>query len=82
MQEELCGIIGEVMRYAAESMHKLEEVEIQCPYCGETIGISVDCSVEEQSYIEDCQVCCQPNVLTVRWDSSAGEFVISAELES
>jgi len=27
-------------------------------------------------------VCCQPNVLTVRWDGSAEEFTISAELES
>ena len=36
----------------------------------------------KQQYVEDCQVCCQPNVLTVQWDSSAGEFTISAELES
>ncbi|MGW8247313.1 MAG: CPXCG motif-containing cysteine-rich protein [Acidiferrobacterales bacterium] len=33
---------------------------IQCPYCGETIEILVDCSVPAQDYIEDCQVCCQP----------------------
>ena len=31
-----------------------------CPYCGETIELVVDCSVEEQSYIEDCPVCCRP----------------------
>jgi hypothetical protein len=36
----------------------------------------------KQQYVEDCQVCCQPNLLTVRWDISAGVFVISAELES
>jgi len=36
----------------------------------------------KQQYVEDCQVCCRPNVLTVRWDSSAREFTISAELES
>ena len=36
----------------------------------------------KQQYVEDCQVCCQPNVLTVRWDGSAQEFTISAELES
>ena len=34
------------------------------------------------SYVEDCQVCCQPNVLTVVWDRSAAEYAISAELES
>ncbi len=36
----------------------------------------------QQEYVEDCQVCCQPNVLTVRWDGQAHAFVISAELES
>jgi hypothetical protein len=36
----------------------------------------------KQQYVEDCQVCCQPNVLTVRWDASAQAYVISAELES
>jgi hypothetical protein len=37
-----------------------EEVEIECPYCGERITLLVDCSVDSQEYIEDCQVCCQP----------------------
>ena len=34
--------------------------EVSCPYCGETITLLLDLSVPEQSYIEDCQVCCQP----------------------
>ena len=34
-----------------------------------------------QTYVEDCQVCCKPNVLRVTWDKSAGEYAISAELE-
>jgi hypothetical protein len=34
-----------------------------------------------QRYVEDCQVCCKPNVLRVRWDVSADEFMIDAELE-
>jgi len=33
---------------------------IACPYCGETIEVLIDCSVPEQHYIEDCQVCCRP----------------------
>jgi hypothetical protein len=37
-----------------------DEVEIECPYCGERITLLVDCSVGSQEYIEDCQVCCQP----------------------
>jgi hypothetical protein len=36
-----------------------------CPYCGETIEIVVDFSIEQQSYIEDCFVCCRPIELTI-----------------
>lgn len=46
-------------------MSGTEPVEISCPYCGEMIEILVDPSVENQNYIEDCQVCCQPMNLTV-----------------
>ncbi len=38
---------------------------IDCPYCGEIIEIVVDSSVDEQTYIEDCSVCCRPIQLTV-----------------
>ena len=41
-------------------MSRLEERSIECPYCGEPIDVLLDCSVPEQSYIEDCQVCCRP----------------------
>jgi hypothetical protein len=36
------------------------ETEVNCPYCGETFTTLVDCSDEQQSYIEDCYVCCRP----------------------
>jgi hypothetical protein len=36
----------------------------------------------KQQYVEDCQVCCKPNLLTVTWDGDSGEFRIHAELES
>ncbi|NCF62534.1 MAG: CPXCG motif-containing cysteine-rich protein [Gammaproteobacteria bacterium] len=38
----------------------LQEVDISCPYCGETISLLADRSIENQQYIEDCQVCCKP----------------------
>jgi len=41
-------------------MNRLESQKISCPYCGELIEILIDCSVEHQEYIEDCQVCCRP----------------------
>jgi Cysteine-rich CPXCG len=41
--------------------------EYICAYCGESSLTFVDISAGyHQSYIEDCQVCCQPNVLFVR----------------
>ena len=55
----------------------------QCAGCGEWVETTVDESGgSKQDYVEDCQVCCQPNVLAIRWDKSAGAYTISAELES
>ncbi|HRH41031.1 MAG TPA: CPXCG motif-containing cysteine-rich protein [Pyrinomonadaceae bacterium] len=31
-----------------------------CPYCWQTISMILDVSVDEQTYIEDCEVCCRP----------------------
>lgn len=53
----------------------------QCAGCGEWNETQVDSTGgSRQSYIEDCQVCCKPNLLDVRWDGEG--YVIVAELES
>jgi hypothetical protein len=53
-----------------------------CAGCGEWNETVVDESAgSRQSYVEDCQVCCKPNVLSVRWDLSDAQFVIDAALE-
>ena len=44
----------------AQTMILFQESTVNCPYCGEPISILVDESVEEQQYIEDCEVCCRP----------------------
>ena len=31
-----------------------------CPYCGEEISMILDPSVTQQTYFEDCEVCCNP----------------------
>ncbi|MGR9043725.1 MAG: CPXCG motif-containing cysteine-rich protein [Gammaproteobacteria bacterium] len=41
-------------------MTDLEEVSLQCPYCGETISVLVDTSAGAQEYFQDCSVCCSP----------------------
>lgn len=35
----------------------------QCPYCWEEISMLLDMSVND-SYIEDCEVCCNPIQIT------------------
>ena len=59
------------------------ETGFQCAGCGEWNQTTVDESAgRNQSYVEDCQVCCKPNVLRVHYDTGAREFVITAQLES
>ena len=43
----------------------MEEYFFQCPYCWEEISMLVDFSQKYQSYIEDCEVCCNPIQLVI-----------------
>ena len=36
------------------------EHSFACPHCGEEISMVLDLSVREQTYVEDCEVCCKP----------------------
>jgi len=54
---------------------------VLCPYCGEINEIALDPgSGSEQEYVEDCQVCCRPWQVAVRYlpDGSAD---VSVEVE-
>jgi transcription elongation factor Elf1 len=31
-----------------------------CPHCWQKISMILDLSIEEQCYVEDCEVCCNP----------------------
>ncbi|MGA7217568.1 MAG: CPXCG motif-containing cysteine-rich protein [Candidatus Sulfotelmatobacter sp.] len=58
------------------------EAGFQCAGCGQWNSTTVDESAGgRQRYIEDCQVCCKPNVLRVEYDTAAAGFFINAELE-
>ncbi|HET6528674.1 MAG TPA: CPXCG motif-containing cysteine-rich protein [Balneolaceae bacterium] len=51
-----------------------------CAYCGEINDTFVDPSQGKvQKYIEDCQVCCKPNELSVSYDEWTEEYLIRAE---
>jgi Cysteine-rich CPXCG len=53
-------------------MNLVEGHDASCPHCGETINLTLDLSIPEQSYIEDCPVCCRP--MMVSYASSDGEL--------
>ena len=45
------------------------EVRVQCPYCWESFLLLVDPSVEQQEYVEDCEICCRPIDFTIDIDA-------------
>jgi hypothetical protein len=47
----------------------ISEEPCHCPFCAEPISIVVDFSAGSQTYIEDCQVCCQPMEVSVSVDA-------------
>ena len=51
-------------------MSLLETINTTCPYCAEPIALVIDCSEDEQRYIEDCFVCCRPISLDISVDAS------------
>ncbi|MEJ6526720.1 MAG: CPXCG motif-containing cysteine-rich protein [OM182 bacterium] len=64
------------------SKFSLESVYSSCPYCGEPIELLIDCSVREQEYVEDCQVCCSPIMVHTSIDNEGDPSVfLSSEDE-
>ncbi|WP_179351630.1 CPXCG motif-containing cysteine-rich protein [Winogradskyella vidalii] len=41
------------------------EYFFQCTYCWDEISMLIDVSQTKQSYIEDCETCCNPIQITV-----------------
>ncbi|MGV3484163.1 MAG: CPXCG motif-containing cysteine-rich protein [Planctomycetaceae bacterium] len=59
-----------------------DEGSYLCDGCGEEIVIPIDLSQgHSQKYVEDCPVCCQPNVVHVEIDAD-GEPRVWSEPES
>jgi len=53
----------------------LQGVWISCPSCGQSVELLVDCSVDVQEYVEDCEVCCHPMRVSVTVDVDGDPFV-------
>ncbi len=55
------------------------EAEVTCPYCGETMLITLDPdSGAAQEYVQDCEVCCRPWNVQVAYDE-VGAAEVSVE---
>jgi hypothetical protein len=66
-------------RRSAEPSH--DEASYVCDSCGEEIVIPLDPSAgDRQQYVEDCPVCCHPNVIAVEFDEH-GQASIRSEAE-
>jgi Cysteine-rich CPXCG len=54
-----------------------------CPHCGEEVDSWPDPGGgEEQSYVEDCPVCCRPNLIHASYSSEDDGFFLSAQPEN
>jgi hypothetical protein len=60
----------------------LSNTTIFCPYCGESIEILIDNSAGNQSYIEDCQVCCAPIQFAIQLNSHGEIMRVQANRDS
>ncbi len=56
---------------------------VHCPHCGEPVEIGLDPgSGDRQEYVEDCQVCCQPWLVRVRYHRDGTADVSVTPLDS
>ncbi len=52
-----------------EPMTSGDEAWVACPYCGAQVQLLLDPGGgSPQEYVEDCEVCCRPWQIRVRWD--------------
>jgi transcription elongation factor Elf1 len=59
----------------------MDETNVECPYCGESFVALVDWSEGETSYIQDCEVCCQPIVFRLHPGLNGAPGTVSVQAE-
>ena len=58
-----------------------DEASYTCDFCGEEIVVPIDLSAgTSQEYVEDCPVCCRPDVVHVEVEED-GDVRVWAERE-
>lgn len=57
-------------------MNSLKRHRLRCPYCGERVTVQADAvGVSDETYVEDCPVCCRP--WTVRVTRAGNEVEVT-----
>jgi hypothetical protein len=67
--------------FSAGNIPLQHESWVACPYCGESFAIVVDGSAGNQSYYEDCEVCCRPILFRAEVDSEGNLLGITTSRE-
>lgn len=57
-----------------------ETVIVVCPYCGESVELLIDATLSHQKYFEDCEVCCQPMLVTI--DATSEDPIVDVRREN
>ncbi len=70
------------MKRKRRRRRSIDEGMYVCPSCGEEIVIPIDLTGgDSQRYVEDCPVCCRPNVVYVEVDDPPHPARVWAESE-
>ena len=56
-------------------MDRADAFPVTCPYCGEAVEILVEADVRG-SFVQDCEVCCNPWLVRVRRTADGPEVSI------
>ena len=60
----------------------MDDTTYICDSCGEEIVIPVDpTGGNSQQYVEDCPVCCHPNVIRIEFDRNGDPIAVRSNLE-
>ncbi|MBT8244015.1 MAG: CPXCG motif-containing cysteine-rich protein [Winogradskyella sp.] len=59
----------------------MEEYFFQCPHCWEEISMLIDVSETQQTYIEDCEVCCNPIQINAVTDGTSVSYLDASSIE-
>ena len=60
-------------------INQILEVRVQCPYCWERFTLLIDTSIDSQEYVEDCEICCRPMLVSA--ECEPGE-ILSLDVQS